>query len=77
VGLPELGLDTVVRLQQTLRQIQAGSLASEGVYPAMYGVDERVTLLTEPRWLQRWTPRYPDLSWPPGDAGEVFRKEAK
>ena len=77
LGLPELGLDTVVRLQQTLRQIQAESLEPEGVYPAKYGVDERVMLLTEPRWLQRWTPRYPDLSWQPGDAGDVLRKEAK
>jgi hypothetical protein len=77
LGLPELGLDTVVRLQQTLRQIQAESLEPEGVYPAKYGVDERVMLLAEPRWLQRWTPRYPDLSWQPDDAGDVLRKEAK
>ncbi len=54
---PELALDDVRDLAETLLAISAGERAGTGVYPVSYRVNERVELLAEPRWLQVWTPR--------------------
>ena len=37
-------------------------LKSNGTYPVTYTVDERVELLSEPKWLQDWDPIYPELN---------------
>ena len=37
-------------------------LKSNGIYPVSYKVDERVELLSEPKWLQDWDPIYPELN---------------
>ena len=61
-GVPELSLETVIQLQDTLNAIQSGALKSDGTYPVTYKVDDRVELLSEPRWLQDWDPIYPELN---------------
>ena len=61
-GIPELGMADVVDLRAGLEAIRDGRLGGEGVYPVAYPINERVQLLAEPRWLQRWTPRHPDAS---------------
>jgi len=62
VGVPELSLETVTQLLDTLNAIQSGTLKSNGTYPVTYKVDERVELLSEPKWLQDWDPIYPELN---------------
>ena len=61
LGVPELRLETVVKLQAALEAIQSGALKSNGMYPVAYAVSERVELLAEPKWLQKWKPTYPEL----------------
>jgi glyoxylase-like metal-dependent hydrolase (beta-lactamase superfamily II) len=53
-GVPVLGMQDVHDLHSTLESIRAGAVSGEGIYPVTYPVNERVTLLAEPRWLQRW-----------------------
>ena len=62
VGVPELSLETVTQLRDTLNAIQSGTLKSNGIYPVTYKVDDRVELLSEPKWLQNWDPIYPELN---------------
>ena len=62
VGVPELSLETVTQLRDTLNAIQSGTLKSNGIYPVTYKVDDRVELLSEPKWLQDWDPIYPELN---------------
>ena len=62
IGVPELNLETVTRLRETLSAIQSGALKSTGTYPVTYEIDDRVQLLSEPKWLQDWTPMYPALN---------------
>jgi hydroxyacylglutathione hydrolase len=62
LGVPELTFETVVQLQDALNAIQSGALKSNGMYPVAYTVSERVQLLSEPRWLQKWKPTYPELN---------------
>jgi hydroxyacylglutathione hydrolase len=61
LGVPELNLETVIRLRKTLNGIRSGALESIGTYPVIYEIDDRVQLLSEPKWLQDWTPMYPAL----------------
>ncbi len=56
-GAPELAMSDVRDLAETLRAIRAGHAVSSGVYPVAYRVNERLELLAEPRWLQRWEQR--------------------
>ncbi len=56
-GAPELAIADVSDLAATLRAINAGEVAGEGIYPVAYRVNSRVVLLAEPRWLQDWQPR--------------------
>ena len=62
LGVPELSFETVVQLKEALDAIQLGALNSNGTYPVAYAVSERVQLLSEPKWLQKWTPTYPELN---------------
>ena len=62
IGVPELSLETVTKLQNTLNAIQSGTLKSNGTYPVTYKVNDRVELLSEPKWLQDWDPIYPELN---------------
>ena len=59
--LPELGLNTLYQFQNSLEAIKAGVEKSSGVYPVIYSIDDRVVLLADPSWLQRWDPIYPEL----------------
>jgi glyoxylase-like metal-dependent hydrolase (beta-lactamase superfamily II) len=61
-GVPELEVRDVHALQTTLEAIHDGELAGEGLYPVSYRINDRLELLAEPRWLQRWTPRHPELA---------------
>lgn len=62
LGIPELSLETVNQLQDTLNDIRSGAVKSTGTYPVSYPVSDRVELLSEPRWLQDWKPIYPQLN---------------
>ncbi|WP_435217116.1 MBL fold metallo-hydrolase [Luminiphilus sp. nBUS_07] len=62
LGVPELTFETIVQLQDALDAIQSGTLKSNGIYPVSYTVSERVQLLAEPKWLQKWKPTYPELN---------------
>ncbi len=53
-GLPRLGLGDVRDLLAALEAIRNGELASEGLYPVVYPVNERLELYAEPKWLQSW-----------------------
>jgi glyoxylase-like metal-dependent hydrolase (beta-lactamase superfamily II) len=53
-GAPELALADVRDLAATLREIRSGEREGQGLYPVAYRVNERIDLLAEPRWLQRW-----------------------
>jgi len=61
IGVPELSLETVTKLRSTLNAIRSGTLRSSGIYPVTYQVNDRVELLSEPKWLQDWDPVYPEL----------------
>ena len=61
LGIPELSLETVTQLQDALNAIYSGRLKSSGIYPVTYKVNDRVELLSEPKWLQDWNPTYPQL----------------
>jgi glyoxylase-like metal-dependent hydrolase (beta-lactamase superfamily II) len=61
LGIPELSLETVIQLQDTLNAIKSGVLKSNVAYPVTYKVNDRVELLSEPKWLQNWDPTYPEL----------------
>ena len=60
-GAPVLGRADIMAIQETLAQIAAGKLASEGDYPVSYPVNDRMALLAEPQWLQNWEQLYPNL----------------
>ena len=62
LGIPELSLETVTQLQDALNAIQSGTLKSIGIYPVTYKVNDRVELLSEPKWFQDWDPIYPELN---------------
>ena len=62
MGMPELNLENVIRLRDALKDIHSGKLKPNGIYPVSYKVDERVELLSEPKWLQDWDPIYPELN---------------
>jgi glyoxylase-like metal-dependent hydrolase (beta-lactamase superfamily II) len=57
VGAPELNMGDVRDLRDTLHAIRAGELESEGFYPVVYPVNDRIELLAEPQWLQNWASR--------------------
>ena len=58
--IPVLGRGDLSTLIEQLKLIKAGKLKGEGVYPVVYMISADMNLLTEPRWLQDWSPTYPD-----------------
>lgn len=66
-GLPVLSRADIAAVQATLTKIgvdnddNSASLQGEGRYPLTYPVNDRITLLAEPVWLQNWEQRYPNL----------------
>lgn len=61
-GVPRQPLSDVVDLRTSLLAIRSGEATGEGPYPITYQVNDRLTLLAEPSWLQEWTARRPELS---------------
>jgi hydroxyacylglutathione hydrolase len=55
-GPPRLGMQDVKDLRATLLELRDGSAKGAGLYPVQYEVNERIQLLVEPDWLQKWTP---------------------
>ncbi len=53
-GVPELDIGDVEDLKASLEAIRAGTKSGEGVYPVEYEINDRLSLIAEPRWLQRW-----------------------
>jgi hydroxyacylglutathione hydrolase len=53
-GAPKLGIDDVKDLRKKLLDIRAGEANASGSYPREYIVNEEITLLTEPEFLQAW-----------------------
>ncbi len=47
-------------LRDTLIAIRDGKLEGTGTFPITYVVNDNMILVAEPRWLQDWTPTYPD-----------------
>ena len=60
-GIPVLSRQDIVAIRDTLQNISDATVEGEGSYPLTYPVNERMQLLAEPRWLQNWQQRYPDL----------------
>ena len=53
-GTPVLARSDVDDVRTALEAIREDRLAGEGLYPVRYPVNERISLLAEPGWLQRW-----------------------
>lgn len=60
-GVPVLTREDIQAVGEAISSINGDALAGEGDYPLTYPVNERLQLLAEPRWLQNWEQRYPDL----------------
>lgn len=59
-GLPVLRRGDVEDLRGSLLAISAGELGGSGVYPVEYPVNDQVSILAEPSWLQSWSRRHPE-----------------
>lgn len=53
-GAPVLRMDDVTDLRAALVAIRDGEAEGTGTYPVSYRINERIELVAEPRWLQRW-----------------------
>ena len=53
-GAPRLHYQDIEDLARGLELMQDGELKSFGGYPSAFPINERLTMLAEPRWLQRW-----------------------
>jgi len=53
-GAPMLNFADLTDLRQSLIDLKAGELEGQGGYPVAFPVNEQMTMLAEPRWLQRW-----------------------
>jgi len=53
-GAPVLTAADLADLNIGLGSIKAGETAGEGSYPQHFGINERLAILAEPRWLQNW-----------------------
>ncbi len=59
-GAPVLGASDLKDLQTSLMKIKNGDQETQGLYPVTYPVNDEMTLLAEPPWLQNWNATYPD-----------------
>lgn len=53
-GAPRLGYPDVEDLRSGLLKMRSGEVEGSGRYPQAFPINERLTMLAEPRWLQRW-----------------------
>jgi hypothetical protein len=53
-GPPKLSRQDVLELKQALEKMRLGDLPSEGIWPAEFKVNENITILADPRFLQDW-----------------------
>jgi len=53
-GTPVLAYQDLVDLKDALIELRSGNLAGEGTWPQTFPVNDNLTLLAEPRWLQDW-----------------------
>ncbi len=60
--LPRKSRGDIEILRDQLVKIKEGALNSTGSYPRLYAIKEDVVMQAEPRWLQDWSPTYPDKS---------------
>ena len=58
--LPVKSRADIETLRDQLVRIKNGELGSTGSYPRIYAISEEVVMQAEPRWLQDWSPTYPD-----------------
>lgn len=58
--LPKKARADIETLRDQLVKIKDGTLESTGSYPRIYAIKEDVVMQAEPRWLQDWSPTYPD-----------------
>jgi hydroxyacylglutathione hydrolase len=58
--LPQKSRADIAILRDQLIKIKDGELSSTGSYPRIYAIKEDVVMQAEPRWLQDWSPTYPD-----------------
>ncbi len=58
--LPTKNRADIEILRDQLIKIKNGDLESGGSYPRLYAIKEDVVMQAEPKWLQNWTPTYPD-----------------
>lgn len=54
-GPPELSQQDLMDLKRSLELIRDGKLQGEGLWPTEYNVNEDITILADPRYLQDWT----------------------
>ncbi len=59
-NLPRKSRADIEILRDQLIKIKGGELESSGSYPRLYAIKEDVVMQAEPRWLQDWSPTYPD-----------------
>jgi len=60
-GAPVLNRSDIEQTLSALQRIESGKAEPSGDYPVTYPVNERIVLLAEPKWLQNWDQRYPNL----------------
>lgn len=60
-GAPVLTREDIQDVSSALQNIKTETVEPEGDYPISYRVNERIVLLAEPKWLQNWEQRYPNL----------------
>ena len=53
-GAPRLGFEDLEALRTGLTGIRDGEIEGAGSYPQAFPISDRLTMLAEPRWLQRW-----------------------
>jgi len=53
-GAPVLTSADLADLNTGLKRIKTGETAGAGSYPQSFGINERLAILAEPRWLQNW-----------------------
>lgn len=53
-GAPSLKFDDLQDLERGLNAIRDGEIEGQGTYPQTFSINERISMLAEPRWLQDW-----------------------
>lgn len=54
LGTPVLAYQDLVDLRNALVELRNGNLSGEGSWPQAFPINENLTLIAEPRWLQDW-----------------------